>query len=103
MRNCATTLSSGTALKLDCDNKAGGIAPFFRGLDIVMEGAGTAPAVRSGIHFSSSGTAGTREDLIELDAFTVLGGNASDTLTTPSGTIAVNVGGTVHFLQCYST
>jgi hypothetical protein len=99
----AATVSAGTALKLDCDNKAGGAAPYFRGLDIKMEGAGTAPAIRSGIHFGSSGTVGTREALIELDAFTVLGGVASDTLGTPSGTIAVNVAGTIHYLQLYST
>lgn len=97
------TVSSGTALKLDCDNKNGGIAPFFRGLDIMMEGAGTAPAVRSAIHINSGGTAGTLEALLELDSFTVCGGVASDTLTTPSGTIAVNVAGVIHYLQLYST
>ena len=97
------TVSSGTALKLDADNKNGGIAPFFRGLDIMMEGAGTAPAVRSAIHVNSGGTAGTLEALLELDAFTVCGGVASDTLNTPSGTIAVNVAGVIHYLQLYST
>jgi hypothetical protein len=97
------TVSAATALKLDCDNKAGGIAPYVRGLDIVMEGAGTAPAKRSAIHVGSSGTAGTLEALLELDAFTVCGGVASDTLTTPSGTIAVNVAGVIHHIQLYST
>lgn len=97
------TVSSATALKLDCDNKNGGIAPFVRGLDIMMEGAGTAPAVRSAIHINSGGTAGTLESLLELDSFTVCGGVASDTLTTPSGAIAVNVGGVIHYLQLYST
>ena len=98
------TVSSMTALKLDTDNKNGGIAPFVRGLDIMMEGVpGAAPAVRSAIHVNSSGTAGTLESLLELDAFTVCGGSASDTLATPSGTIAVNVGGVIHFIQCYST
>jgi hypothetical protein len=93
-----------TALKLDTDNKNGAAAPFVRGLDIMMEGApGAAPAIRSAIHVNSSGTAGTLESLLELDAFTVCGGSASDTLATPSGTIAVNVGGVIHFIQCYST
>ena len=98
------TVSSMTALKLDTDNKNGAAAPFVRGLDIMMEGVpGAAPAIRSAIHVNSSGTAGTLEALLELDAFTVCGGSASDTLATPSGTIAVNVGGVIHFIQCYST
>jgi hypothetical protein len=99
----AATVSSATALKLDCDNKVGGVAPYVRGLDIKMEGAGTAPAIRSAIHVGSSGTVGTREALLELDSFTVCGGVASDTLSAPSGTIAVNVAGTIHYLQLYST
>ncbi|MFA5212950.1 MAG: hypothetical protein WC406_06435 [Methanoregula sp.] len=98
------TVTSMTALKLDTDNKNGGIAPFVRGLDIMMEGApGTTPAVRSAIHVNSGGTAGTLEALLELDAFTVCGGVASDTLATPSGTIAVNVAGVIHYIQLYST
>jgi hypothetical protein len=98
------TVSSMTALKLDADNKSGGIAPFARGLDIMMEGVpGATPARRSAIHVNSSGTAGTLEALLELDAFTVCGGVASDTLNTPSGTIAVNVAGVIHYLQLYST
>jgi len=96
-------VSAATALKLDVDNQNGGIAPYVRALDIMVEGAGTAPAVRSGIHFNSSGTPGSKEALIELESATVLGGVASDTLTTPSGAIAVNVGGTIHYLQLYST
>jgi hypothetical protein len=103
VRDKAATLSSATALKLDVDNKAGGIGAFARGLDIMMEGAGTAPARRSAIHVNSSGTAGTLEALLELEAFTVLGGVASDTLNTPSGTIAVMVAGVIHYLQLYST
>ena len=98
------TVSSMTALKLNCDNKNGGIAPFVRALDIMVEGvAGTTPAVRSAIHVNSGGTAGTLEALLELDAFTVCGGVASDTLNTASGTIAVNVAGVIHYLQLYST
>jgi len=98
------TVTSMTALKLDTDNKNGGVAPFVRGLDIMMEGApGTTPAIRSAIHVNSSGTAGTLEALLELDAFTVCGGVASDTLATPSGTIAVNVAGVIHYIQLYST
>jgi hypothetical protein len=98
------TVSAMTALKLNCDNKNGGIAPYIRGLDIKCEGApGTTPAVRSAIHAASSGTAGTLEALIELDAATDFGGVALDTLTVPSGTIAVNVAGTIHYIQLYST
>lgn len=98
------TVSSMTALKLNCDNKNGGIAPFVRALDIMVEGTpGTTPARRSAIHVNSGGTAGTLEALLELDAFTVCGGVASDTLATPSGTIAVNVAGVIHYLQLYST
>ena len=98
------TVSSMTALKLNCDNKNGGIAPYVRALDIMVEGvAGTTPARRSAIHVNSGGTAGTLEALLELDAFTVCGGVASDTLNTASGTIAVNVAGVIHYLQLYST
>jgi hypothetical protein len=97
------SVSAVTALKLDCDNQDGGIAPYIRGLDIKVEGAGAAPAKRSAIHVGSSGTPGTLESLLELDAFTVCGGVASDTLNTPSGTIAVNVAGVIHYLQLYST
>ena len=49
------------------------------------------------------GTVGTLEALFELAAFTNFGGVASDTLNTPSGTIAVNVAGAIHYLQLYST
>ena len=98
------SVSAATALKLNVDNKNGGIAPYCRALDIMVEGVpGTTPAIRSAIHFNSSGTAGTKEALFELEAATVFGGVASDTLTTPSGTIAVLVAGTVHYLQLYST
>jgi hypothetical protein len=97
------SVSALTGVKIDVDNKNGGISPYQRGLDIKVEGAGAAAAVRSAIHVGSSGTAGTLESLLELDAFTVCGGSASDTLTTPSGTIAVNVAGVIHFLQLYST
>jgi hypothetical protein len=103
VRNGAGTLSAATALKIDVDNKVGGIAPYQRGIDIVMEGAGTAAAKRAAIRFASMGTAGTLESLFELEAFTVFGGVASDTLNTPSGTIAVNVAGVIHYLQLYST
>ena len=103
IRNGAATVSSATGVKVNVDNKVGGIAPYERGLDIVMEGAGTAPAVRSAMRFNSMGTAGTLEALIELESATVFGGVASDTLATPSGTIAVNVAGVIHYLQLYST
>jgi hypothetical protein len=98
------TVSAMTGLKVDCDNKNGGIAPYVRGIDIVCEGAGaTAATKRSAMRFNSMGTAGTLEALIELEAATVFGGVASDTLNTPSGTIAVNVAGVIHYLQLYST
>ena len=98
------TVSSMTGLKIDTDNKSGGIAPYVRGLDIKMEGTpGATPAIRSAIHIGSSGTPGTLEALLELDAFTNCGGVASDTLNTPSGTIAVNVAGVIHYIQLYST
>ncbi len=98
------SVSAATALKLDVDNKNGGVAPYLRALDIMVEGApGTTPAIRSAIHFNSAGTAGTLEALFELESATVFGGVASDTLTTPSGTIAVLVAGVVHYLQLYST
>jgi hypothetical protein len=98
------TVSSMTALKLDTDNKNGGIAPFVRGLDIMMEGApGTTPAIRSAIHINSSGTAGTKEALLEIDGATVCGGAAADkTGGTKNVALSVYVGGSQYWIQCYS-
>lgn len=98
------TVSSMTALKLDTDNKNGGVAPFVRALDIMMEGApGTTPAIRSAIHVNSSGTAGTLEGLLELDAATVCGGAAADkTAGGKTAAISVIIGGAQFWLQCYA-
>ena len=98
------TVSSMTALKLDTDNKNGGIAPFVRGLDIMMEGApGTTPAIRSAIHVNSSGTAGTKECLLELESATVCGGAAADkTGGAKNVAISVMVGGNQYWIQCYA-
>lgn len=98
------TVSSMTALKLDTDNKNGGIAPFVRGLDIMMEGApGAAPAIRSAIHVNSSGTAGTKEALLELEAATTCGGAAADkTGGTKNAAISVYIGGAQYWIQCYA-
>ena len=103
IRNGAASVASATGVKVDVDNKVGGIAPYQRGLDIVMEGAGSAATRRSAMRFNSMGTAGSLEALIELEAATTFGSVASDTLTVPSGTIAVNVAGVIHYLQLYST
>jgi len=99
------TVSSMTALKLDCDNKNGGIAPFVRALDIMVEGApGTTPAIRSGIHINSSGTAGTLEGVLEIEA----GAFGCKTVTTnPSDTgtcmqIPIIYGGVVYYLLGYN-
>jgi len=98
------SVSSMTALKLDCDNKNGGIAPFVRGLDIMMEGApGTTPAIRSAIHVNSSGTAGTLEGLLELEAATTCGGAAADkTGGGKTAAISVIIGGSQFWIQCYA-
>jgi hypothetical protein len=97
------TVSSATALKLDCDNKNGGVAPFVRGLDIMMEGAGTAPAVRSAIHVNSGGTAGSKECLLELEAATVCGGAAADkTGGAKNVAVSVMVAGAQYWLQLYA-
>jgi hypothetical protein len=98
------TVTSMTALKLDTDNKNGGIAPFVRGLDIMMEGApGTTPAVRSAIHVNSGGTAGTLEGLLEIDAATVCGGAAADkTGGAKNVALSVIVGGAQYWIQCYA-
>lgn len=98
------TVSSMTALKLNTNNKNGGIAPFVRGLDIMMEGApGTTPAIRSAIHVNSSGTAGTKECLLELESATVCGGAAADkTGGAKNVAISVMVGGNQYWIQCYA-
>lgn len=95
------TVSSATALKLDCDNKNGGIAPFVRALDIMVEGAGTAPAIRSGIHFNSSGTAGTLEGIFEIEAGALGSGNADKTGGAKTHYLQVLYGGVAHFIQLY--
>lgn len=99
------TVSSMTALKLDCDNKNGGIAPYVRALDIMVEGApGTTPAIRSGIHVNSGGTAGTLEGVFEIEA----GAFGCKTVTTnPSDTgtcmqIPFIYGGAVYYLLGYN-
>lgn len=99
------TVTAATALKLDVDNKNGGIAPYCRALDIMVEGApGTTPAIRSGIHFNSGGTAGTLEGLIEIEA----GAFGCKTVTTnPSDTgtcmqIPIIYGGVVYYLLGYN-
>ena len=73
------TVSSATALKLNVDNKNGGIGAFARGLDIMMEGAGTAPAVRAAISIDGGGTAGTLEAWFEARSATALGLDADAT------------------------
>lgn len=75
----AATVSAGTALKLNCDNKVGGVAPYLRGLDIMMEGAGTAPAIRAAISIDSGGTAGTLEAWFEARSATACGLDADAT------------------------
>lgn len=103
VRNAASTVSSATALKLDCDNKVGDAAPYVRALDIMVEGAGTAPAVRSAIHVNSDGTAGTKECLLELESATVCGGAAADkTGGAKSAAISVLVGGNQYWIQLYA-
>lgn len=99
------TVSAMTALKLDCDNKNGAAAPYARCLDIMNEGVpGAAPAIKSGIHFNSSGTAGTLEGLLEIEA----GAFGCKTVTTnPSDTgtcmqIPILYGGTVYYLLGYN-
>ncbi|MFA5054414.1 MAG: hypothetical protein WC565_10160 [Parcubacteria group bacterium] len=98
------SVSSMTALKIDTDNKNGGIAPFVRGIDIMMEGApGTTPAIRSAIHVNSSGTAGTKECLLELEAATTCGGAAADkTGGGKTAAISVMVAGSQYWIQLYA-
>ncbi len=70
----ATTLANMTGLKIDCDNKVSGVtSDAERAIDIMMEGAGGAPATRAAIHFNSDGTAGTQECYFEIEAATTLG------------------------------
>ena len=65
VRNAAATLSSVTGVKVGIDNKVGGIGAASRGMEIVMVGAGSAPAIRSGIKMRGGGTAGTLEAWFE--------------------------------------
>lgn len=99
------SVSAATALKLDVDNKNGGIAPYCRGLDICMEGApGTTPAIRSAIYVHTSGTAGTLEGLLEIAD----GACGCKTVTTnPSDTgtcmqIPIIYAGTAYYLLGYN-
>ncbi|MFA4972442.1 MAG: hypothetical protein WC683_07495 [bacterium] len=99
------SVSAATALKLNVDNKNGGIAPYCRALDIMVEGApGTTPAIRSAIHINSGGTAGTLEGVLEIEA----GAFGCKTVTTnPSDTgtcmqIPIIYGGTVYYLLGYN-
>jgi len=97
----AATVSAATALKLDVDNKVGGIAPFCRALDIMVEGAGTAPAIRSGIHFNSSGTDGTLEGIFEIETGAFNSGAADKTGGAKTNYLQVLYGGVAKFIQLY--
>ena len=90
----AATVSAATALKLNVDNKSGGIAPYVRGLDIMIEGAGTAPAIRTAISIDGGGTAGTLEAWFEARSATALGLDADATaLGNRSFQIPILIGG----------
>lgn len=96
------SVSACTALKLNCDNKNGGIAPFVRALDIMVEGApGTTPAIRSGIHFNSGGTAGTLEGIFEIEAAALGTTDADKTGGAKSHALSVIYGGVIHWIQLY--
>ena len=99
----AGALAELCGFKCQIDSPVAGVTTLAHVLYIQATGAGTAPAVRCAIDFESSGTTGTLESLFYLRSFTTFGGNASDALTVPSGTIAVNVAGVIHFIQLYST
>lgn len=97
-----TQLAQVVGLKANVDLRGLG-AIHQTGIEILMEGAGTASDNRQGIRFIGRDTAGTLESLFAIETATTLGSVASDTLATPSGTLAVNVDGVIHHLQLYST
>lgn len=96
------TVSAMTALKLNCDNKNGGAAPYARALDIMSEGTpGAAPDIRSGIHFNSSGTDGTLEGIFEIETGAFNSGAADKTGGAKTNYLSVIYGGVVKFIQLY--
>ncbi len=92
----ATTLAALTGLKIDVDNKVSGVTSDGEfAIQIMMEGAGGAPAIRSGIQFNSDGTAGTLEGWFNAASPTALGLKAN--VAAPGNTvyeIPVIIGGT---------
>lgn len=97
-----TQLAQAVGLKANVDLRGEG-AVHQTGIEVLVEGAGTASDNRQGIRFIGRGTAGTLEALIAIETATTLGSVASDTLDTQSGTLAVNVAGVIHHIQLYST
>jgi hypothetical protein len=96
-----TQLAQALALKANCDLRGEGAA-HQHGIEVLVEGACTASDNRSGIRFLSRDTAGTLEALFSLETATTFGCSV-DTLTTESYAIPVNVAGTLHYIQLYST
>lgn len=98
------SVSAATALKLDVDNKNGGIAPYCRALDIMVEGTpGTTPAIRSAIHFNSAGTAGTLEGIFEIETGAFGSAAADKTGGAKSTALAVIYGGAIKWIQLYDS
>ena len=96
-----TQLAQALAIKANVDLRGEG-AVWHTGIEVLCEGASTASAHRTGIRFISRDTEGTLESLFALEQASTFG-TATDTLTTESLAIPVDVGGVIHFLQLYST
>jgi len=96
------SVSAATALKLNVDDKNGGISPYNRALDIMVEGTpGTTPAIRSGIHFNSGGTAGTLDGIFEIETGAFSSGAADKTGGAKTNYLQVIYGGVEKFIQLY--
>jgi len=96
-----TQLAQSVAIKADTDLRGAG-AIWQVGMEVMCEGACTASDHRTGLRFISRDTAGTLESLFALEIATTFG-CAVDTLTAASYAIPVDVAGTLHYIQLYST
>jgi predicted RecA/RadA family phage recombinase len=94
-------LAQSLGIKANCDLRGEG-AVHQHGIEVLVEGACTASDHRSGIRFISRDTVGTLEALFSLEQATTFGSSV-DTLTTESYALPVNVAGTLHYIQLYST
>jgi len=100
-----TQLAHAVGIKANVDLRGEG-AIHQTGIEILVEGAGTASASRQGIRFISRDTDGTLEACMQFETGTTFDLLAVTTNPSDTGTcyqIPVNIAGTIYYLLAYNT